>query len=118
MRLKGIYIALDTASTIAERAKEQIVSKKSSKSDDTIALKVKDPHTNEEKTLHVTFTGLRKNGFLHGHTSDGAQHIFIKLGASAERDIKHPTVVVSIKETNMSPAQRPSGPHNGISKRR
>lgn len=117
MRLIGIFIAKDTAKRIAEIAKQQISRRKSSKSDDTVPLQVRDPNKKEEQTFDVIFTGLRKNGFLHGHTSDGV-HIFIKLGTPTERETRYPSVVVSAKETTTSIAQRPMGPPNGNSKRR
>ena len=118
MRLKGIFIAVDTAEVIAKRAREQIAARKSSKSDAPIPLKVRDSHKKEVVTFEVIFTGLRKNGFLHGHTSDGEQHIFIKLGTNAERGAQHPSVVVSFREASKSTAQRPMGLPNGNSKRR
>jgi hypothetical protein len=115
VRTKGIFLAILTAHEIEQLARRQLA-QAATKPDEVVDLEVKNPRTNTAQTLHVTFQGIRKQGLLHGRTDNG-EFVLIKLGDVAERQLRRPAVILSVKEITKSVGQSVS-PINATSKRR
>jgi hypothetical protein len=115
VRIKGIFSAVLTAHDIEQLVKQGLT-QPTKKSGVAIDLEVKNPQTNAVQILHVAFRGNTNHDPLKGYTDQG-ELVLINLGNVAERQLRHPSVILSIKEPTKSVSQ-PASSINGTSKRR
>lgn len=93
MRIKGIFQAVLTAHQVEQLARQKLGM--------AVDFEVNNPLTGSVETLHITFHDIKNHGLVIGRT-DKREIVLIKLGDVAERQQKHPSVIVSVKETTKS----------------
>jgi hypothetical protein len=108
VRIKGIFQAILTAHQIEQLARKNLGT--------AVDFEVNNPLTRTVETLHLTFHGINNHGMVIGHT-DKKETVLIKLGDVAERQQRHPSVVISVREPAKSVGLSANS-INDISKRR
>jgi hypothetical protein len=115
VRIKDVFSAVLTAHDIEQLVKAG-TSQQAKKPNAAIDLEVKNPQTNVVQILRITVHGSTNRDLIRAHTDDGGL-VLIRLGAVAERQLRHPSVILATKEPTRSVGQR-ARPISVTSKRR